>query len=118
MAMHMSSERLDAAFSALSDPTRRAMLARLATGPASVAELMEPFSLSQPTISKHLNVLERAGLIACGRDAQRRPRELVAVPLKDIADWLEPYRAHWEAQFASLDTYLLAVQAKGKKRVR
>jgi DNA-binding transcriptional ArsR family regulator len=118
MAMQMTPSPLDAAFAALSDPTRRAILARLAAGPASVSALMEPFALSQPTISKHLKVLERAGLIARGRDAQRRPRELVAVPLKDIADWLEPYRVYWEAQLNSLDTYLRATQTKGQKRAR
>src|ERR1700738_1629810 len=84
------------AFGALADPTRRAILARLASGDADVSELMRPFDLSQPTISKHLNVLERAGLVVRGRNAQRRPRTLVAVPLKDIADWMEPFRLFWE----------------------
>jgi len=118
MAMHMTSERLDAAFAALADPTRRAILARLAAGPATVSELTQPFALSQPTVSKHLKVLERAGLIARGRDAQRRPRELTAIPLKDIADWVEPYRKFWDQQLNSLDGYLQKIQAKGKKRAR
>ena len=86
------SDALSLTLSALADPTRRAILARLASGDADVSELMKPFVLSQPTISKHLSVLERAGLVMCKRDAQRRPRTLVAVPLKDIADWIEPFR--------------------------
>ena len=81
-----------------------------------MSELMKPFALTQPTISKHLHVLERAGLIKCGRDAQRRPRTLVAVPLKDIADWVEPYRRFWEQKFAHLDDYLKTMQKKEKKR--
>src|SRR6478672_3058411 len=95
MAIYQTSD-LSLVFGALADPTRRAILARLATGDADVSELMKPFSLSQPTISKHLKVLERAGLIAQGRDAQRRPRTLVAAPLKGIAEWLESYRRLWE----------------------
>ena len=91
MAIDMP-DRLSLAFAALADPTRRAILARLASGDADVSELMKPFVLSQPTISKHLNVLERAGLVMCKRDAQRRPRTLVAAPLKDVADWIEPFR--------------------------
>lgn len=107
MAMHQqSSSRLDAAFSALGDPTRRAILARLAQGEATVSELMAPFSLSQPTISKHLKVLEKAGLIEGGRDAQRRPRRLNPVGMKDLADWLEPFREQWEARFDNLDAHL------------
>jgi DNA-binding transcriptional ArsR family regulator len=98
------------AFGALADPTRRAILARLASGDADVSELMKPFDLSQPTISKHLTVLERAGLVIRGRDAQRRPRTLVAVPLKDIADWMEPFRRFWEDKFAGLDKYLEEMQ--------
>jgi DNA-binding transcriptional ArsR family regulator len=97
---------LNAAFSALADPTRRAILARLASGEADVSELMKPFGLSQPAISKHLKVLESAGLIACGRDAQRRPRKLVAVKLKEVAEWVEPFRRLWEDRFAGLDNYL------------
>ena len=111
-------ERLSLAFGALADPTRRAILARLALGEADVSELMKPFALSQPTISKHLNVLERAGLVRRGRDAQRRPRTLVAVPLKDIADWMEPFRRFWEQKFAGLDTYLKEMQKKEKRRGR
>jgi len=101
---------LSMAFGALADPTRRAILARLASGDADVSELMKPFDLSQPTISKHLTVLERAGLVIRGRDAQRRPRTLVAVPLKDIADWMEPFRRFWEDKFAGLDKYLEEMQ--------
>ena len=106
------------AFAALADPTRRAILARLASGDADVSELMKPFALTQPTISKHLNVLERAGLVMCKRDAQRRPRALVAMPLKDIADWLEPFRRFWEQKFTSLDDYLQEMQKKEKTRGR
>ena len=111
-------DRLSLAFGALADPTRRAILARLASGDADVSELMKPFALSQPTISKHLNVLERAGLVRRWRDAQRRPRTLVAVPLKDIADWMEPFRRFWEQKFAGLDTYLKEMQKKEKRRGR
>jgi DNA-binding transcriptional ArsR family regulator len=118
MAIHSSDEQLNLAFAALADPTRRAILSRLATGDADVSELMKPFALSQPTISKHLNVLERAGLVMCTRDAQRRPRTLVAVPLKEIDDWLNPFRRFWDGKFASLDGYLKHMQAKPKKTVR
>jgi DNA-binding transcriptional ArsR family regulator len=114
---HMSmdtADHLNLAFAALADPTRRAILARLSSGDADVAELMKPFGLSQPTISKHLKVLERAGLVTRGRDAQRRPRTLVADPLKGIADWLEPYRRFWEQRFAGLDEYLKEMQDKEK----
>jgi DNA-binding transcriptional ArsR family regulator len=116
MAIRVQSDPLSLAFAALADPTRRAILARLALGEADVSELMKPFALRQPTISKHLNVLERAGLVKCGRDAQRRPRTLVAVPLKDIADWVEPYRRFWGQKFARLDDYLKTMQKKEKKR--
>jgi DNA-binding transcriptional ArsR family regulator len=112
---------LSLAFGALADPTRRAILARLASGDADVSELMKPFDLSQPTISKHLNVLERAGLVKRGRDAQRRPRTLVAVPLKEIADWMEPFRHFWEEKFVGLDEYLKKMQkeaARGKRSHR
>lgn len=97
---------LSLTFAALADPTRRAILARLALGEADVSQLMEPFELSQPTISKHLLVLERAGLVRRGRDAQRRPRTLVAAPLKDADEWMEPFRQFWEQRLASLDAYL------------
>jgi DNA-binding transcriptional ArsR family regulator len=97
---------LNLTFGALADPTRRAILARLAKGGADVSELMRPFKLSQPTISKHLAVLERAGLVTRGRDAQRRPRVLVGAPLKEVADWIEPFREAWEARFSQLDKYL------------
>jgi DNA-binding transcriptional ArsR family regulator len=118
MEMNVHTDRLSLAFGALADPTRRAILARLTSGEADVSELMKPFALSQPTISKHLNVLERAGLVMRGRDAQRRPRTLVAVPLKDIADWMEPFRCFWEQKFAGLDTYLKEMQKKEKQRGR
>jgi len=108
--MNEPADRLSLAFAALADPTRRAILARLAQGDASVSELMEPFTLTQPAISKHLNVLERAGLISQRRDARRRPRTLVAMPLKDVAEWVEPYRKFWEVRFASLDDYLTVMQ--------
>jgi len=98
--------RLDATFAALADPTRRAILTRLAAGDASVAELAEPFAMSQPAISKHLKVLERAGLVARGRDAQRRPRRLIAAPLAEADAWLEEYRRFWEARFERLDELL------------
>ena len=118
MAMEHQADRLSLVFAALADPTRRAMLARLASGDADVAELMKPFVLRQPTISKHLSVLERAGLVVRKRDAQRRPRTLVAIPLKDVADWIEPFRRFWEQKFASLDGYLNEIQKKEKTRGR
>jgi DNA-binding transcriptional ArsR family regulator len=105
-------------FGALADPTRRAMLARLAAGDADVSELMKPFDVSQPTISKHLKVLERAGLVARRRDAQRRPRALVAAPLKGVDGWLEAYRRHWEQKFDGLDRYLDDLQNGTKKKRR
>jgi len=104
--MYRYTDRLSGAFHALSDPTRRAILARLTTGEATVSQLMEPFELSQPTISKHLKVLENAGLIEGGRDAQRRPRRLAALAMKDIADWIEPFRQQWESRFDKLDAHL------------
>ena len=106
----MPLERLDATFAALADPTRRAILARLATGDASVAELARPFAMSQPAISKHLKVLERAGLISRGRAAQRRPRHIEAEPLKEAVGWLERYRAIWEGNFQRLDALLEELQ--------
>jgi DNA-binding transcriptional ArsR family regulator len=107
-------DRLDRAFSALADPTRRAILARLAAGEATVSQLVEPFKLSQPTISKHLKVLQDAGLIERGRDAQRRPRKLVTVALKDVADWIEPFRRQWESRFNNLDRHLATMNKKEK----
>jgi len=108
MVLEMTAQaaRLDATFSALADPTRRAILARLAKGEASVMELAEPFEMSQPAISKHLKVLERAGLISRGRDAQRRPCRLEATPLRAIDAWIDRYREFWEASFAALDDVL------------
>jgi DNA-binding transcriptional ArsR family regulator len=99
-------DNLDATFAALADPTRRAILARLASGEASVTELAEPFEMSQPAISKHLKVLERAGLISRGQDAQRRPRKLEAKPLAEATEWLENYRRYWESSFQHLDALL------------
>ena len=104
--------QLDATFAALADPTRRAILARLASGEASVGELAEPFAMSQPAISKHLKVLERAGLIRRGRDAQRRPAIIEAEPLKEAHMWIERYRELWEAAYGRLDTLLTELQAK------
>jgi DNA-binding transcriptional ArsR family regulator len=101
-----TSEQLDATFAALADPTRRAILVRLASGEASVTELAEPFAMTQPAISKHLKVLERAGLISRSQDAQRRPRRLEARPLREATRWLEGYRRFWEARFQRLDTLL------------
>jgi len=102
----MGTDRLDATFAALADPTRRAILARLAAGEATVMELAAPFAMSQPAVSKHLKVLERAGLISRGRDAQRRPCRLEARPLKAATDWLENYRGYWEESFQRLDSLL------------
>jgi DNA-binding transcriptional ArsR family regulator len=120
-----SSDRLDATFMALADPTRRAILARLARGEAAVAELAAPFRISQPAISKHLKVLERAGLVSIGQDAQRRPRRIEAKPLEEASAWIEDYREIWEANFARLDALLGELQrrqpaptARRKKRRR
>jgi DNA-binding transcriptional ArsR family regulator len=112
------SQRLDATFAALADPTRRAILARLASGEASVTELAKPFAMSQPAISKHLKVLERAGLISRGREAQRRPRRLEAKPLAHASGWLEGYRQFWEGSFQRLDALLDEMKTKEKKRAR
>ena len=115
-----SAERLDITFHALADSTRRAILARLARGDASVAELAEPFAMSQPAISKHLRVLERAGLVSASQDAQRRPRRLEGQRLAEANDWLEKYRNAWEAHFARLDDLLEKVQRapRPSKRLR
>jgi len=114
----MSPDRLSTTFSALADPTRRAILARLALGEASVGELAEPFEMSLPAVSKHLKVLERAGLIARGREAQWRPSRLEAGPLKDAADWIEHYRRFWEQSLDRLGDYLRALKAKEEEKKR
>jgi DNA-binding transcriptional ArsR family regulator len=111
----MAADPLSATFAALADPTRRAILARLISGQASVNELAGPFRMSLPAISKHLKVLERAGLIERGREAQWRPCRLSAGPLKQVVDWTEPYRRFWEESFDRLDNYLHELQTKEKK---
>jgi DNA-binding transcriptional ArsR family regulator len=113
-----ASDRLDATFSALADPTRRAILARLSLGEASVAELGAPFSMSQPAISKHLKVLENAGLIATGQDANKRPRRIDGAPMGEAVAWLEDYRKFWERRYDALDTLLGQLQAKPPKSKR
>ena len=110
----MRTQHLDTTFAALSDPTRRAILARLASGDASVMELAKPFAMSQPAISKHLKVLERAGLISRGREAQRRPCKIEAAPLAEASGWLEDYRRLWEANFRRLDALLEELKTKEK----
>jgi DNA-binding transcriptional ArsR family regulator len=110
--MLLPTDRLSSTFAALADPTRRAILARLVSGEASVTELAEPFEMSLPAISKHLKVLERAGLIERGRHAQWRPARLEAGPLREVADWVERYRTYWEESFARLDEYLKELQQK------
>src|SRR5919204_6226519 len=114
----MPSDRLSATFAALADPTRRAMLARLAAGEASVTELAEPFDISLPAVSKHLKVLERAGLVTRGREAQWRPCALEAAPLKEVDDWIERYRDMWEERLDRLDEYLKELQEKEKRHGR
>ena len=111
-----NSRRLDATFAALADPTRRAILARLASGEASVNDLAKPFKMSQPAISKHLRVLEKAGLVSHGRDAQRRPRRIEAQPLAEATEWLEKYRQFWETSFGRLDELLEELKLGKKKR--
>jgi DNA-binding transcriptional ArsR family regulator len=113
-----ASQRLDATFMALADPTRRAILARLARGEASVAELAAPFRISQPAISKHLKVLERAGLVSVEQDAQRRPRRIEAKPLAEASAWIEPYREIWEGNFQRLDALLGELQVGPARRKR
>lgn len=108
----MSPDRLSLVFSALADPTRRAILARLSSGARSVTELAEPHDMSLPAISKHLRVLERSGLIERGREAQWRPCRIKAAPMKEAVDWLETYRRHWEESFDRLDAYLQELQGK------
>lgn len=112
------SQRLDATFAALADPTRRAILARLSQGDASVAELALPFAMSQPAISKHLKVLENAGLVSAAQDAQRRPRKLEAVRLREATAWLEEYRQFWERRYSALDELLSQLQTKPPKSKR
>jgi DNA-binding transcriptional ArsR family regulator len=114
----MTSDHLSATFSALADPTSRAILSRLASGEASVTELAEPFEMSMPAVSKHLKVLERAGLITRGREAQWRPCRLETAPLKDISEWVERYREIWEQRFNRLDDYLRGMQEKEKQHGR
>lgn len=111
----MTMDQLSITFAALADPTRRAILARLAAGPATVKELSEPFAMSGPAVTKHLRVLERAGLISRGREAQRRPCRLEAAPLKEVAEWAEDYRRFWEASFERLDAYLQHLKGKGEE---
>jgi DNA-binding transcriptional ArsR family regulator len=113
--MSPDTDRLDSVFAALADPTRRAILARLAVGEASVTELARPFAMSLPAVSKHLRVLERAGLIARGRDAQWRPCRLEVGPLRDAADWMEPYRRFWDESFGRLDDHLTRMKKEKEK---
>ena len=112
----MATDQLDAVFGALADPTRRAILGRLAAGEASVTELAEPFEMSMPAVSKHLKVLERAGLIARGRQRQWRPARLQAGPLREVAEWTERYRRFWEERYDRLDEYLEELQGRGKEK--
>ncbi len=114
----MISRQLDLTFAALSDPTRRAILSMLASGERSVTDLAEPFKMTLPAVSKHLKVLQRAGLVSQGREAQWRPCRLEAQPLKDAADWIEHYRRYWEESFDRLDDYLREVQSREKKNGR
>lgn len=114
----MPADHLSTTFAALADPTRRAILARLAQGETSVTELAAPFDISMPAVTKHLKVLERAGLITRGREAQWRPCQLKASPLKDVADWVEHYRTFWEQSLDRLDDYLQELQGKEKKNGR
>ncbi len=111
----MAADSLSLTFAALADPTRRAILARLVDGAATVKELAAPFAISGPAVSKHLRVLERAGLISRGRDAQWRPCRLEAAPLKEVADWAEGYRQHWDANYERLDAYLETLKAKEER---
>lgn len=114
----MNTDRLTVTFAALADPTRRAILARLVTGEASVTDLAEPFAMSMPAISRHLKVLEHAGLIARSREAQWRPCRLQAGPLRDVADWIEHYRRFWEESFDRLEEYLYELQTKQAKSTK
>jgi DNA-binding transcriptional ArsR family regulator len=114
--MASATDRLDRTFAALADPTRRAILARLGAGQASVTELAEPFEMSLPAVSKHLKVLERAGLVARARERQWRPARLEAEPLKEVAEWTERYRRFWEESYDRLDEYLEELQGRGKEK--
>src|SRR6266700_88087 len=114
--MSITTDQLNRTFAALADPTRRAILARLAAGEASVAELADPFDMSLPAVSKHLKVLERAGLIGRGRERQWRPARLAAGPLKEVAEWAERYRRFWEESYDRLDEYLDELQGRGKEK--
>ncbi|HET7856002.1 MAG TPA: metalloregulator ArsR/SmtB family transcription factor [Gaiellaceae bacterium] len=114
----MATDPLSLTFSALADPTRRAILARLTQGPATVKELSEPFAISGPAVSKHLRVLERAGLIVRGREKQWRPRRLEATPLKEVAEWADGYRQFWDRSYERLDEYLEGLQGKEREHVR
>jgi DNA-binding transcriptional ArsR family regulator len=118
MVSSIAPDRLSTTLAALADPTRRAILARLASGETSVTELAKPFSMTLPAVSKHLKVLERAGLVARGRSAQWRPCRLAAGPMREVAEWIQGYRRFWDESFERLDDYLIDVQAKEKKRGR
>jgi DNA-binding transcriptional ArsR family regulator len=118
LVIDVTPDRLDRTFAALADQTRRAILARLATGDASVAELARPFAMSQPAISKHLKVLERAGLVSSGVDAQRRPRRIEALPLAEASEWIDRYRRIWERNFERLDAVLEGMKERDRKRGR
>ncbi len=118
MVQYKAQDHLSSIFAALADPTRRAILARLTSGEASVTKLAEPFEMTLPAVSKHLKVLERAGLVVRGRDAQWRPARLEAAPLKEVADWMEPYRRYWDESFDRLDNYLRELQLKEKQHGR
>jgi DNA-binding transcriptional ArsR family regulator len=118
MVQHQAADHLSTTFAALADPTRRAILARLASGERSVTELAEPFDMSMPAVSKHLKVLERAGLIARSREAQWRRCQLDASPLREVSDWVERYRDMWEARLDRLDEYLTTLQKKGPTGAR
>lgn len=114
----MASDQLSATFAALADPTRRAILSRLTSGEASVTELAEPFDMSLPAVTKHLKVLQRAGLISQSREAQWRPCRLEAKPMREAASWMEPYRRHWERRLDRLDDFLREVGGKGVRSAR
>jgi DNA-binding transcriptional ArsR family regulator len=116
--MHMSSSQLSATFAALADPTRRQILRRLADGEATVRQLTKPFAMSQPAISKHLKVLERAGLISRHRSAQHRPCRLKAAPLREASEWIEAYRAHWNKRYEQLDALLVELKDKEKRNAK